>query len=475
MFGSELKCLMQCESTPCAISAAAVSHYFTLSYIPHPWTIYEGVQQLPPAGRLVARGDQLSIDRYWSVRSRVNHQRAQSEACDELRGLITDAVRLRMVSDVPLGAFLSGGLDSSIVVAEMARASSEPIKTFYIDFDQPGYSEREFARAVATHYGTEHHEMLIRPSAAEILDDLVDYFDEPFGDASAIPTYYVSKMTREHVTVALAGDGGDESFGGYMRYHRILARRELPGPLRSAIGAAGRVAYRVLPSRAPGRRYARSLGLDGWRFYAGIGSELETREMLSPDFLKSVPPGAAFDIARPYLECGDPDDALSPYSTLDLCRYLPDDILVKVDRMSMANSLEVRAPFLDYRIVELACTFPSEWKVRQDTTKVILKEMFTGELPSGVMQQRKRGFSPPLKHWLRNELRSQLEEALHDKDIEALGVFRMGKVRAIADEHLSGTRDRTGKLWCFLFFTRWWHRFHRRAQASRLHAAAGVS
>ena len=261
-FGSELKCLSVCDSVAREMDHESVFHFFTLGYIPHPWSIYKDVRQLPPAGRLVADGNAqtINIDRYWQLEGKIDSDRSREDASEELFHLIEDSVKLRMISDVPLGAFLSGGLDSSIIVAQMAQHSSGPVKTFHIDFAESDYSEKKYARAVAERFGTEHHELVVNPSAVDVLDDLVDAFDEPFGDSSAVPTWYVSQMTRQHVTVALAGDGGDESFGGYDRYLRILERTNQSRFLRTVLGVGGHAVHHCLPRNAPGRRYFRSLG-----------------------------------------------------------------------------------------------------------------------------------------------------------------------------------------------------------------------
>jgi asparagine synthase (glutamine-hydrolysing) len=457
VFGSELKCLLECEGVERRIDREALYHYFTLGYIPHPWSIFEHIRQLPPAGRLVVEGERMEVDRYWRLEPAIDRSRSREETRAELGALLADAVKLRMISDVPLGAFLSGGLDSSITVALMARQSSTPVRTFYIDFEEPGYSERAYATAVARRYGTEHHELVVKPSAASVLDELVKHFDEPFGDSSAIPTYYVSQITRGHVTVALAGDGGDESFGGYQRYREILGRHSLPGPLRAMAGGVGLAFHRFLPRKAPGRRYLPSLGMDNDQFYAVGTDELEARQFLSPDFLKAIPGVSTYELLRPCLEGADRTDPLSPYSRLDLHHYLPDDILTKVDRMSMAHSLEVRAPFLDYRVVELAASLPHDWKIRDGDTKVILKETFGPDLPPETLEQRKRGFSIPLCRWLREELRPMLEEAIEDPELDGSGILQMDQVRGFAREHLAGARDRSSQLWRFLFFARWWH------------------
>ena len=458
-FGSELKCLTVCDAIPQEIDHEAVYHYFTLGYIPHPWSIYKAVRQLPPAGRLVADGHKRSIevDRYWQLEGEIEETRSQEEVSEELLHLIEDSVKLRMISDVPLGAFLSGGLDSSIIVSQMARYSSGPVKTFHIDFSEADYSEQKYARAVAQQFGTDHHELVVKPSAVDILDDLVRAFDEPFGDSSAVPTWYVSQLTRQHVTVALAGDGGDESFGGYSRYLRILGRQSLPSVPRLLLGACGQMIHQCLPRTAPGRRFFRSLGQNNHRHFVVGTGEYEAREFLSRQFLETLSGFSVYDAVSSTLGKNAGGDPLKPYTDFDLEYYLPDDINVKVDRMSMAHSLELRAPFLDYRIVELAYRMPTSWKIDRQVTKVILKDLFASRLPSEVTEQRKWGFALPMEHWLRGELRPVLEDALEDPVMHASGIFQMHELKALANEHWASARDWTGILWRYLFFRQWWH------------------
>ncbi len=457
VFGSELKCLLAEPNVCQEIDREAVYHYFTLGYVPHPWTIYRGSRQLPPGCTLTVHNGTDAVEPYWKLTPTVDPRLDREGAKQRLRELLTDAVRIRLMSDVPLGAFLSGGVDSSITVALMARLSSERIKTFHIDFSQPDYSERRFARAVAERYGTEHHELVVEPSAVELLDEVVRCFDEPFGDSSALPTYCVSQMTRRYVTVALAGDGGDESFGGYRRYRRILSRRRLPHWIRKLIGTAGYGIACGLPRSAPGARYLRSLGMDHHPFFAVGTAELDTRELLSRQFLEPIMETSTFNAVRGPLDAVDGSDPLLPYSLLDTCRYLPDDILAKVDRMSMAHSLELRSPFLDHRLVEFASGLPADWKIRGNDSKVILKETFARDLPPEVLAPRKRGFSVPMRHWLRDELKPLLDEALHDPHIAASDIFRMDRIRSWSKEHFAGRRDRSSQLWRYLFFVHWWH------------------
>ena len=458
IFGSELKCVLKSPDVPRNIDRESVYHYFTLGYVPHPGSIYRDVRQLSPGSQLIVEGDQLHTKRYWRPKAVVDPNLEYSVAVEEFRELLLDAVKLRLRSDVPLGAFLSGGLDSSIVVALMAQVSQQPVKTFHIDFGDRDLSEAVYAREVAERYATDHYELMIKPDAVSVLDELVSYFDEPFGDGSAIPTYYVSQLTRQHVTVALAGDAGDETFGGYRRYMNILARRQRSWLARKSLGAVGDCIHKCLPSNAPGRRYFRSLGMDNHEFFVVDTRELETREILSRDFFEQWSGPSTFSIMKALLDDhGDERDELSPYTSLDLSSYLPDDILAKVDRMSMAHSLEVRSPFLDYRVVEFAMRLPHHWKVRGQEGKIFLKDAYENELPPRVRETRKRGFSPPLYSWLRSDLKPMLEEALHDQSVMNLEFFNQASLKAFAKEHFDGRRDRSDLLWRFLFFVRWYH------------------
>lgn len=451
-FASEIKCLRVLDSMPTELNPKAVLNFFTLGYINDPHSIYRAVKKLPPGTvAILEENRELQIRKYWQLPNRIDPQISYSDATEKMQALLSDAIKIRMISDVPLGAFLSGGLDSSIVVSEMAKYSDRPIKTFFVDFDEDSHSEREYARCVAKRYATDHHELVAKPSAMELLDNLVHFFDEPFADASAIPTYMVSKLTRQYVTVAIAGDGGDESFGGYSRYQRILSRKNVKN-LRSIATPVARLS-KLLPRSFPGRQYFRSITYGNHALYAGGVREFEARQFLSLDFIKEVDKSISEELwgAVEYPS----GDSLSQYARFDLHWYLPGDILTKVDRMSMANSLEVRAPFLDYRLVESASTIPQQWKIRDNETKVILKDAFKKQLPQKILEQRKRGFSVPMAEWLRGELRPLVEDLCSDPQLTQSGIFRPLEVRRLVDEHFIGRRSRASQIWRFLFFVRW--------------------
>jgi asparagine synthase (glutamine-hydrolysing) len=451
-FASEIKCLRVLESVSTELDPRAVLNYFTLGYINEPHSIYRSIRKLPPGTvAVLEKSGETQLSKYWHLPNQIDRNLTLPDATEKVRETLSDAIKIRMISDVPLGAFLSGGLDSSIVVAEMAKHSSVPVKTFFIDFDEATHSEREFARCVAAEYGTDHHELTAIPSGIDLLDELVHYFDEPFADSSAIPTYLVSKLTREHVTVALAGDGGDESFGGYSRYRRILGRRNLP-TLRKFTQPVAHLS-RLLPGGFPGRKFLKSLPLDNVELYGGGVLESEARQFLSNDFLRGVDKAVSEELWES-IEA-PAGDMLSAYTKFDLNWYLPGDILVKVDRMSMAHSLEVRAPFLDFRLVELASRLPEQWKIGINGSKKILKEAFQKQLPAKILEQRKRGFSLPLANWLRGELRPQLEGMCTDPLLIESGIFRPKGVRKLVDEHLTGRRSRASQIWRLMFFLRW--------------------
>lgn len=458
VFGSELKCVLVEGGVARSIDATALLRYLTMGYVPHPLTIYEGARQLPPGCRLVVERGAMREERYWEVRSKIDPKLTREDAEGRLAELVRDATKLRMIADVPIGAFLSGGIDSSIVVAQMAQLSGQPVRTFHIDFDAPELSEIEQARSLAKRYGTEHHELVVRPTAVGLLDQLVRHFDEPFADSSAIPTWFVSQLARQHVTVALAGDGGDESFGGYSRYRRAKDRWEPPGWLRPVLRPLGKALGRLMPRTWPGRGWLPTLGYTTVELAAGVLAEQEARALLRPG--GQVHTGNVTSIwreAEATLRRIDAGDWLSPYQMLDLDWYLPDDILVKVDRMSMAHSLEVRAPFLDYRIVELAANLPAAWKLGPADSKLILKSTFRSQLTPEILAPRKRGFSIPMADWLRGDLRPEIEALAHEGSRGVLGgVINFREVRQLWTEHRAGVRNHAPMLWRLMFLEAWW-------------------
>lgn len=450
-FGSEIKCLRCTDSFSSELNTRAILNYFTLGYVNEPHSVYRDIRKLPPASVTVVENGNVDVSSYWQLPKEIDTQLTYDEAIHRVKDTISDSVKLRMISDVPLGAFLSGGLDSSIVVAEMAKVSPTPIKTFFIDFAEESHSERDFARSVAKEFSTDHYELVAKPSATDLIEELVNSFDEPFSDASAIPTFMVSKLTRQHVTVALAGDGGDESFGGYSRYQRILNRTDM-STFRKILAPVSWTSN-YFPAYVPGRRYFGSLQFGNDALYAGGLNETEARRLLSRKFLANQHQSVSSELWSPLGTANS--DKLQKYSQFDIHWYLPGDILTKVDRMSMANSLEVRAPFLDYRLVELAASMPHEWKIENQTSKKILKSAYKQQLPKSVMAQRKRGFSIPLADWLRNDLRPLVEDMCADPIITESGIFNAIEVRKMVKEHFGEYRSRASQIWRLLFFIQW--------------------
>ena len=457
-FGSEIKSILESPEVSRDLDIDALDHYLSFLYTPADGSIFRGIRKLPPGCLAIWRDGRLQIERYWQPSAEETFPGSEADAVRELRSVLADAVRVHLVSDVPLGAFLSGGIDSSLVVGLMAEASDEPVKTFSIGFDEPRYDELEHARRVASHFGTDHHELVVKPDAISILDRFVAHFDEPFGDASAIPTWYVSEIARRHVTVVLSGDGGDELFGGYDRYlpHPRVAAfdRYSPRALRGVAALAG--AY--LPRGARGRNFLRHVGrdqrgryLDAIRFF-GVDDKaaLFTRDVLQ----RLAPPDPETLLARHF----DRYAAL-PWSSqmmrFDTETYLPEDVLTKVDRMSMAHSIESRVPLLDNEVIEFACSLPSTVKIREGRLKHVLKEVAATLLPPEVINRPKQGFAVPLDVWFRGRLTELFGDFLLSPRTLQRGYFQPSFIKRLVAEHRSGKRNHDLRLWQLVVFECW--------------------
>lgn len=466
-FGSELKALLANPEVPREIDPAALQFYLRYQYVPAPWSICRGVQKVRPAHLVACDSTGCAEERYWSLAFLPKRTIAFGDAVAEVRRRVQDAVQVRLESDVPLGAFLSGGLDSSIVTSVMAGAMQQRVKTFSIGFDEAPYDERQYAREIARLYDTEHHEFVVRMDATAGLPQLAAAYDEPFADSSALPTYHLSRLTRDHVTVALSGDGGDETFGGYERYSaNVLASRLAPlahAPLLGPLGDALLLRKRVPESR--------SLARAARRFWEGARAPDDARryvrwmsgmERATAARLMSGPPGAA-DAVDDYLLDGyrAGPAALHPFDRmqrLDIQTYLPEDLLVKVDRASMANSLEVRAPLLDHELLEFAARLPVAVRNPRGRLKGLLKAAFP-ELPRRIVDRRKTGFGVPVATWFRGGLGDAYREAVLAPDSRARGWFDPAVVRDLIEEHQRGTADHATALWTVLMFEHW-HRAH---------------
>jgi asparagine synthase (glutamine-hydrolysing) len=486
-FASEVKAILQDPAVEARPDPRGIAEYLTFGYVTGASSAFQGIRRLPPAHRLVWEGGQLRVERYWRLRRGGKAARSEAEWGEGIRAHLEEAVRLRLISDVPLGAFLSGGVDSSAVVAMMRRVSSGPVKTFSIGFAEAEYDELRYARLAAERYGTEHHELVVRPDAMAVLPKLAWHFDEPFGDSSAVPTYYVAEMTRQHVTVALNGDAGDESFGGYERYvaQRLAGRLDrLPGAraLRGLLGGVGRLLPRGAPRRSPisrARRLLEGLAETPERRYARWFCQFHGERratLLRPEFRRAA--GETDELA-PLLAAfreSDAPDAGDATLGVDTELYLPDDLLVKVDIASMAHALEARSPFLDHVFMEYAATIPFDLKVRGRTTKAVLKRALIDLLPEPILTRPKMGFGVPIDHWLRHELRDLATETLLAPRALQRGYFQPETVRRLLDEHVRGVAGWHYPLWTLLMLELW-HRTYidgDGALAGMRRAAAGV-
>jgi len=473
VFASELHALFQDPSVPRVPDPAAIRYYLTYRYVPSPYSAFQGIRKLPPAHFLLWKDGQLRLERYWELRYGEKSTEPEEVLSQQLQGHLDDAVRLRMVSDVPIGAFLSGGIDSSTVVALMSRFSERPVKTFSIGFEEESFSELPHARLIARRFGTDHYEAVVKPDAVAILPLLVRHFGEPFADSTAVPQYYLSKLARESVTVVLAGDGGDEAFGGYNRYVASLTVRptdRLPAPVRNGLAA---VARRLsIPSRVPlpllVRRALRALGEDPRQRYARWVSHFDLQQqasLLSREFLAEV---GGVDPQTVILDAYRQTDAghfLDATLGVDVKTYLPDDLLVKVDITSMANSLEVRAPFLDHLLMEYAASLPPSLKIRGAEKKYILKRAMADLLPAEILSRPKQGFIVPVDSWFRHALKEMAYDTLLDSRSAHRGYFRPGAVQRLLDEHQTGRRNWHRQLWTLLMLELW-HRAFIDADAS---------
>jgi asparagine synthase (glutamine-hydrolysing) len=466
LFGSEIKALLAVQPDLAEINPEGLLQYFYFGYIPDPQSAFRRIHKLP-AGHLMeyCKGE-LKIRRYWDLPEYGTHPAMSEEEClDELERQLQEAVRIRLISDVPLGALLSGGVDSSIIVALMARVSSGSVKTFSIGFQAEQFNESEYARLVAERFGTDHQELILDPNLEETLTYLSQMMEEPFGDSSMLPTYYVCRMARQQVTVALSGDGGDELFAGYDRYLTALERQKfdhLPEWL-------GRVYRNLVHDLVPGGMYGKNLAwnaslntrdryLDGMSFFPALHRE---RGLFTDSFLQAARrlPDPLLQWQRFY-DDAPAHDPLSRLLYLDTKTYLVSDILTKVDRMSMATSLEVRVPMLDHKFVEWVTGLPLEWKLRGGTRKHILKKLAERlGIPSELLHRKKQGFQMPLVEWMRNDVKEQFLRVLLEPRTLQRGYFKPEAVRSLVDEHVRGRRNRSGLLWRMLVLELWHRNF----------------
>lgn len=471
IFGSELKSLIQDPEIPQDIDYEALYDYLVYLYIPAPKTIYKNIYKLPPAHYLICSPQGLQGPfEYWDI-SFANVQEEQSETsiCESLLTQLQEAVNMRLMSDVPLGAFLSGGVDSSAIVALMARAVNTPVITTSIGFTEKQFDETRYARMVSQQYHTDHFERTVNADALSILDQIVWHFDEPFADSSAVPTYYVSKLSREKVTVALSGDAGDENFAGYSKYpvdvleHTV--RAWIPEGVRKTLVAAVAKLYPQwdwMPWYLRGKFFLTNVSLSPEQSaFRTVTSLTRTQQdaLFSSDFKQVVQGYDPMHIVKHFYQRADTNDSLSKLQYVDMKMYMPGDILVKVDRMSMANSLEVRSPLIDHVLMEFVATIPSRLKLKGHERKYIFKKTLKAHLPEDVLYRKKQGFIVPLDRWFRNEFKDLVQETLLLPQSLNRGFFNPEYLKNMWQQHQSGLRNFGTTFWSLLMFELWFQRF----------------
>ena len=459
LFASEIKALLRHPAVRREINPDALNEYLTWNYVPEPLSIYKNIAKVPPGHRLVLENGKIRIERYWELRYDIDTTSSPEQLAERLLAELSEAVRIRLVSDTPIGAFLSGGIDSSAVVALMAKHAGR-IKTFSIDFEDAQYSETEYARLVAQKYDTDHEEFTVKADASAIIDDVLSYFDEPFGDSSALPTFVVSKMARSRVKVVQSGDGGDETFAGYERYVWETNRSRyarIPAFIRAGIF---RPVSRMLPEWMYGKNYLNHISLDNDARYVNTMCAFTNTakpHLYTPEFaakLTSVDCSGRFmDLFR----ARSSSDYLTRLQYVDTNTYLPGDCLVKTDRMANANSLEVRVPFLDHKVVELAATIPADLKLRNGITKYILKQSMKELLPEKILTRGKMGFAVPIPKWFSGDWADDVRQMLFEPRTLQRGYFNEAHVRRIWNEHQRGRRNHRTALWV-LWVLEKWHR-----------------
>jgi asparagine synthase (glutamine-hydrolysing) len=468
-FASEIKSILWDDNFQRKPDYTAIHHYLTYQYVPSPWTAFEGIKKLPAAHYLVLKNGNIEVKRYWKLSYLPKHTIKEKDLKAEIIERLKEAVRIRLISDVPLGAFLSGGIDSSTVVALMSGIMKEPVKTFSIGFKEEKYNELGYARMIAEKFRTDHTEFIVEPKAVEILDKLVWHYNEPFADSSAIPTYYVSKLAREHVTVILNGDGGDENFAGYGRYKA----NQVSGFMHSFVPLPlARLVYplvRLIPhGKDPDnffwrlkrflQEYTNTPELRNAQWLCHFTTEMK-EDIYTDDFLCRFANTDSFELILNRCGEAEADSFLDRVLYADVMMYLPDDLLVKVDVASMANSLEVRSPFLDHEFMEFAAGIPAEMKLKGLTTKYILKEALRNILPDEVLFREKMGFGVPIDYWFRNELKGMVYDTLLSEKAVSRGYFKKESIKKILDEHVSEKWNWHNHIWNLLMLELWHRMF----------------
>ena len=463
---------MQFPGLPREVDHEAIHHYLTLQYVPGPWTAFKNIHKLPPAHRLIWQNGRYEIERYWDLVYEPKHEAPWRELKQQLRKTIAEAVRLRLISDVPLGAHLSGGIDSSIVVGLMAEMMDQPVKTFSIGFKEDAFSELAYARQVAQNFGTDHHEFILEPEALDVLPKLVEAFDEPFADPAAIPTWYLSQVTRQHVTVALNGDGGDEAFAGYQRYYADTiadSYRLVPSFIRKSL--LNRILhllpvqtdkpvelsyFSALRQLAQAADMPHSASVIRWGSYF---SEAEKLALYKDDFRQVINATPSAAILRESFRRTTATNRLDRTLYTDVHNYLPGALLPKVDRTTMAHSLEARSPFLDHKLMELAARLPPKRKVKGKQTKLALRQLFSDLLPVTILRRAKMGFSLPLSQWFRGPLYHSVIDSLLAPDSRLHIFLKADMIANLIEENKCGHADNGKRIWALLMLELWQRKY----------------
>ena len=458
-FASEIQALYRVPEIKRNIDYSAIDLYISYSCIPSPYTIYKDIKKLPPAHFLCFNKDSAIIDRYWRPDYNKKTRLDYEEAKNELTRLLSESVRLRLISDVPLGAFLSGGTDSSAIVALMSRLTERPVKTFSIGFLNAKYNELPYARQIAQRYNTEHNEFVVEPNAIEILPEIVRHYGEPYGDSSALPTWYLSKMTKQHVTVALNGDGGDELFAGYPWYHTIhlfnkISRFANPYLIRHIYN----IGYKIFPRRV--KKALKLLSKSEKERFQILRSYISSdeRNALFHDYFKNQINSDAEDYLTKLYDESFHEDYDRSFNA-DILSYLPEDLLVKVDRASMAHGLECRSPLLDQELVDFSCTLPPFWKIKNGETKVIFKDVVKDLFPEGFLNRPKMGFSVPIGEWFRGELKSFVFDKLINSSLTRIPLLKEEQLKTILEEHFTGSHNHETLIWNLLMLSLWFEEY----------------
>jgi len=468
IFGSEIKAITANSDVTPSPNFVAIDSYLSYQYVPSPLTAFSGIYKLPPAHYLICEADgTLTIERYWSPPLSKKTNMSKEEIETELIRRLRESTRLRLQSDVPLGALLSGGIDSGTVVALMAMEGLNPIKTFSIGFEEHEFNELPYARLLADHYGTEHRELTVKPDAIEILPILVRYYNEPFADSSAIPTYYLSRMAREYVTVALSGEGGDENFSGYDHYRQVMRWEDInfvPWPIRRALCERMEALLEMLPYNNFRAKAIRTFHMIGSQLPGRYQTQITTVKVQEKKFcytpyFKSILNEKASTDLLVKLPWHKSMDSLDWMMLHDQNFYLPDCLMVKTDIASMANGLEVRCPFLDHKFIEFTATIPSSLKRNLTVGKLILRNAVKGLLPKEILNKPKTGFGVPLGKWFKGDLSELLRSMLLDDTSTKRNIFKQRALRKMVNEQISGKRDWSNRLWAFLFLEMWFREF----------------